>query len=234
MDVGQHRFRPVVAPSVPDAVRARLASSPADQSPTPILLGVGLSVLLGIAGLVLLLTGAHPLDADPAVFVAVLGGGLMAVALIALGATIRSIAAHRSARMLHARWGDQVISAEELARASTAPKVGPLLDTALRTIDDIRQSTPYREGWLEASCDESLLRGTEWAVAVAARHARIGALTKQVDRLVRLRASVRRFAEQRANGPLTGPAPAGRAEGAEVAAAVDDLIRFVRPPDIRR
>ncbi|WP_028927602.1 hypothetical protein [Pseudonocardia acaciae] len=236
-------MRPVVAPSVPDGVRELLAVSPGDLSSLPILLGGVLTVLLGTAGGTVLASGAHPRDIDPGTF-QLIGAGLLLVALFAVAATARTVIRQRSVRAAHARWGDQVVSADELAAASALPEVGERLDAARRAIADIRGTVPYQQGWLAGTCDEASLNAAEWRVAVAAQAAcRHNAevppavrklLTEQVERVLELRTAVfglaDRLDERRIDDLLakTRLAP----DDAGTTAVVDELAELVRRPTI--
>jgi hypothetical protein len=214
-------LRPAFGPAVPETVRRQLDSTPDSGTLVPLLAGL-VGVIFGIAGAVLLLTGAHPQGAAPVVFPAVAGGGMLLVALVALIACVRSAASQQKLRQAWEKWRDQVISRAELADIVEArPEIGNLLQAATAAVDDIRSSTAYRDGWLTSAFPEEAIQTAEWAVAVQARHAyRTGEIpatfSGQVDRLSAVRDEVRgldrRIEEQRTKDLLARTLTGGQAQ----------------------
>lgn len=233
--------RHVFAPSVPDGVRRQLAEDPADLGALPALLGGLLGLVFGLAAVAVLLTGAHPRGADPVIFQAVAGGGLLLVAGVALAACLRAVAHRRAVSTARARWGEQLVGETELASAADMPGMATLLRRGFLALDEIRDSAPYRAGWLDGTFDESRLREAEWRIAVEARHAnRTGVassvLTDQVELLVEARAAVQRLADELARRDaddlLARTLPTHRAHDSPgVLAAVEELIHLVHQRD---
>jgi hypothetical protein len=194
-----------------------------------------ISVVFGVAGIAVVVSGAHPRGADPLVFQAVAGGGMLLVAVLALIACVRTAARQRATRQAYARWGDQIVTESELAAVS--PDIGRLVGQAFQAIDQIRESVPYRDGWLDSVLDAAAIDAAEWSVAVEARRAQrngkvTASLTGQVERLSELRSAVRRLAaqiEERRTNDLLTRTLTDRPDGQpEALAAVDELSHFLR------
>jgi hypothetical protein len=234
-------LRPAFGPAVPEDIRRQLVGD-TDAGALPLLLTGLVSIVFGIAGTAVLVSGAHPRDADPVVFQAVAGGGLLLVALATLVLCVRSTARQKSARRDREQWRDQVISQSELATiVAAAPAIGELLSAATAATDEIRASTAYAEGWLESAFPEDTIRISEWSVAVHARHAyRTGtipvAFSGQVDRLRKVRDGVRRLdraiEERRTNDLLARTLTDRTADGGTdcdgALAAISDLSQLIR------
>lgn len=230
-------LRPVFAPAVPENVRQQLGDEP-DPSPLAAVLAGLISVVFGLAGIAVVASGAHPQGADPLVFQAVAGGGLLLVAVMALVACVRTAARQRATRQAYAKWHEQVVAESELATiAAENPEIGRLLGRAFQAIDEIRESVPYRDGWLETVLDTSALHAAEWSIAVEARRAHRGgaataSLNGQVERLSELRSAVRRLAaeiEERRTNDLLARTLTDRPDSQpEALAAVDELSHFLR------
>ncbi|WP_163505493.1 hypothetical protein [Fodinicola acaciae] len=230
-------LRPVFAPAVPENARRDLSGEP-DPSPLPVVLAALVGVVFGLAGIAVIVSGGHPRDADPVVFQAVAGGGSLLVAVLALIACVRTAAGQRATRRAYAQWSEQVVAERELATiAADVPEIGAILRQAFQAIDDIRESGPYRDGWLNSVLDAAALDGAEWSIAVEARRAhRAGAmtasLTGQANRLSELRSAVRRLAddidEQQTKDLLARTLTDRPDDRPAALAAVDELSHFLR------
>jgi hypothetical protein len=123
------------------------------------------------------------------------------------------------------------------AIATESPEIGRLLGRAFQTIDEIRESVPYRDGWLDSVLDAAAMDAAEWSIAVEARRAHRGgavsaSLNGQVERLSELRSAVRRLAaeiEERRTNDLLARTLTDRPDSQPAAlAAVDELSHFLR------
>ncbi|MGA8117510.1 MAG: hypothetical protein WCA46_28055 [Actinocatenispora sp.] len=163
---GQHRFRAVVAPQLPAKLRERLATDRGADPSTVALAGV-LTVLFGVAGVAVIVSGAAPRDASPVLFGAVAGGGGLLIALVAALTALRGAAALRRSGAV--RRAGLLIDRHTLDELATRqPAAGAVVARTQRAVDRIRASEAYRTGNLSTVIDNDALDRIEWTVAEAA------------------------------------------------------------------
>ncbi len=202
-------FRDVFAPEV----SARLASGgPGDLS--TVALAAVLTVLFGAAGLTILISGAAPRDASPALFGAVAGGGSLLIALVAALLAVRGATRLRQLRAA-ARAGQYVSRHELVLLAQRNPAAGELVGRTQRSVSRIRSSAAYRAGDMSTVFGDGALRRIEWMLTSAALRCPDGdsglaALSTQVARLETLAGTAERLGAVTDQGPEVHLAAADR------------------------
>ncbi|HEV2088513.1 MAG TPA: hypothetical protein VGR21_09390 [Cryptosporangiaceae bacterium] len=228
--IDPHSYRAAFAPGVSEARRRHLSAAEADSSLLcSAVLGGLLTLLFGVAGVVVLIAGVLPPDASTA-FRLVAGGGCLVAAVWAAVYGIQSAVAEWHRRS--AAHDGQYLPADALAaRARQDPHLGEVLSRTQRAAARIRASAAYQAGALAAAIDGAALDQAEWTVVSTAYRDGVRAdLLGHVDQLEELADTAERI-QPAVSQPPHPPEPTaadGLADALDranaTAAAIESLV----------